>query len=69
LGRKNSSNSFFKRKKILENYPILLHFIDLKTTPSYNDMKHKNRNGIDVEDVESLDLLTSPESNSRCLIV
>ena len=32
-------------------------------------MKHKNRNGIEVEDVESLGLLTSPESNSRCLIV
>ena len=57
------------RKKILEIYPILLHFIDLQTTPSYNDMKHKNRNGIDVEDVESLDLVASPESNSSCLIV
>ena len=32
-------------------------------------MKHKNRNGIDVEDVESLDLLTSPESNSSYLVV
>ena len=31
-------------------------------------MKHKNRNGIDVEEAESLDLVTSPESNSSCLI-
>ena len=69
IGDKISPNSILNRNKILQIYSILLSFIDLQTTPSYNDMKHKNRNGIDVEEAESLDLVTSPESNSSCLVV
>ena len=69
IGDKNNSNPFFKRKEILGIYSVLLSFIDLQPSPSYNDMKHKNRNGINVEETESLDLVASPESNSRCLIV
>lgn len=69
IGDTISPNSILNRKEISEHSLILLHFIDLQTTPSYNDMKHKNRNGIDVEEAESLDLVTSPESNSSCLVV
>ena len=37
--------------------------------PSYNGIKDENRNEIDVEDVESMDLVASPESNSSYLVV
>ena len=61
--------SIFQEKEDFRTFSYFTALIDLQTTPSYNDMKHKNSNGIEVEDVESLGLLTSPESNSRCLIV
>ena len=61
--------SIFQEKEDFRTFSYFTALIDLQTTPSYNDMKHKNRNGIDVVDVESLDLVESPESNSRCLIV
>ena len=38
-------------------------------SPSYNGIKDENRNEIDVEDVESMDLVASPESNSSYLVV